>query len=251
MLSVDEALDLIVREVVPREPEDVQLREARGLALAEDITSPIDSPPFDKSQMDGFAVRAADMTDGPATLRIIGEVTAGQTSTHAVGPGYAVRIMTGAPIPLGADAVVPIERTTFAEGATSVTIKAPVSRGLYIISRGESLRKGETVLSSGTRLWAPQLGLLGELGKATVRVYPRPVVSVLATGDELVAIEETPGPGQIRNSNETMLLAQIDQAHALGQGLGIARDEPASLQDRISDGLRSDVLCLSGGVSTG
>ncbi len=251
MLTVDEALELIVSEVRPREPEEILLRDARGLVLATDIISPLDSPPFDKSLMDGFAVRAEDVSRESATLRIIEELTAGRVSERRVGPGEAVRIMTGAPLPPGTDAVVPIERTDLREGSPSVTISGPVSAEANLVRRGESVRQGEAVLRAGTCLRAPQLGVLAELGCGWPKVFPRPSVGVLATGDELVPIDQNPVAGQIRNSNETMLLAQAEQAGARALGLGIARDDRESLAAKIDWGLRCDVLCLSGGVSAG
>ncbi len=251
MLSVEQAIAAILAEVDPRPPVDVELGDAIGLTLTADVVSDVDSPPFDKSQMDGFAVRSADTKDSPRPLQIIEEVTAGRIPEKVVQPGTATRIMTGVRLPRGADAVVPIEQCDFTEGSDTVLVRRTVASGTFVIPRGQSMSQGETVLHSGTRLFAPQLGLLAELGHAQVTVRPRPTVGVLATGDELVPIGQTPGAGQIRNSNQTMLAAQASQTDAVPQPLGIARDDREHLKLKIAEGLKCDVLCLSGGVSAG
>jgi len=225
VLSVDEAIAGLLSEIERRDPVDVALDSAFGLILAADIASDVDSPPFDKSQMDGFAVRAQDVTNPPILLDVIEEVTAGNVPQRPIGPEQATRIMTGAPLPPGADAIVPIEQCDFTENGERVTVQSAAQVGAYVIRRGASMRLGEIVLSAGTRLQAPQIGLLAELGRTEVSVFQRPIVSILATGDELVEISEKPGPGQIRNSNETMLEAQIENADAWPCPLGIARDE--------------------------
>lgn len=251
MLSVDEAIAAILNAVEPRSPVDVSLGDALGLVLAADVVSDTDSPPFSKAQMDGFAVRSCDLESVPQTLTIVDEVTAGRVPLRAVQLGEAARIMTGAPLPQGADAVVPIELCDVAEEGSVVRVRGGVRPGTYVIRRGESMSRDEVVLRSGTFLQAAQLGLLAELGRARVSVLPRPTVGVLATGDELVPIEQTPGEGQIRNSNQTMLLAQISRSQAIPHSLGIARDDRDELRSRIQAGLNCDVLCLSGGVSAG
>ena len=251
MLSFDEAIAAILNEVEPRPAVEVSLDGSLGLVLAADITCDVDSPPFDKSQMDGFAVRATDTSNAPTTLHVIEELTAGNVPQRTVGPGQATRIMTGAPMPEGADAVVPIEQCDFAEGSDSVTVNSSPHSGAYVIGRGASMVKGETVLSAGTPLTAASMGLLAELGQARVPVFPRPMVGILATGDELVPVDESPGPGQIRNSNQTMLVAQVANTGAEPRPLGIARDERGDLKSKIAQGLECDVLCLSGGVSAG
>lgn len=251
MLSVEQAIAAILAEVEPRSPVDVELGDAIGLTLTADVVSDADSPPFDKSQMDGFAVRSADTGDSARSLQVVEEVTAGRVPQETVQPGTATRIMTGVRLPAGADAVVPIEQCDFTEGSDTVIVRCGVTSGTFVIPRGQSMSQGETVLRAGTRLFAPQLGLLAELGHAQVTVRPRPMVGVLATGDELVPIGQIPGEGQIRNSNQTMLTAQASQAGAAPQPLGIARDEREHLKSKISEGLECDVFCLSGGVSAG
>jgi molybdopterin molybdotransferase len=252
MLRVDEAIDLILRAVRPLPARVIDLADGLGLVLAEDIVSEDDSPPFDKSLMDGYAVRAADAAMAGARLRVVGEVTAGRVSERQAGAGEAIRIMTGAPVPPGTDAVVPIEHTEFDAASDTVRIvRPPVAVGASILPRGAALRRGERVLAAGRVLRAQELGALAELGRARIRVRPRPRVAVLATGNELVPVSSAPGPGQIRNSNETMLVAQLRQAGAEPVALGIARDDADELRGKIAAGLECDMLLLSGGVSEG
>jgi molybdopterin molybdotransferase len=221
-----------------------------GRVLAEDVTSDLDMPPFDKSMMDGYAVRSADLASGPAVLAVVEEITAGRTPTVPLGPGKTSRIMTGAPIPNGADAVVMIERCE-AQGAERVRVPGPVAAGTNVAERSRELRTGETVLRAGSLLRSQEIGLLALVGRPNVPTHPAPEVAVLSTGDELVAADVKPGPGQIRNSNGPMLLAQVTQAGVRPRDLGIAIDNVDRLRVAISDGLRSDVLILSGGVSAG
>ncbi len=254
MLEVPEAVAAVLHEASPLVPSSIVLQEALGLVLAEDIHADADSPPFDKSLVDGFAVR---LTDGAATLSVIEVVSAGQIPTQVLDQPAAIQIMTGAPLPIGADAVVQIEFTsslTDAAGQTLVSLPNKVASwkpGTNILRQGVSTRRGDLVVASGSELRPQELGALAEWGRALVLARRRPRVAVLATGDELVPIEQTPGPGKIRNSNETMLCAQIRRAGADPIPLGIARDERAHLRQRIDAGLQADVLVLSGGVSMG
>jgi molybdopterin molybdotransferase len=250
MLTVEEALDLIEAAVRPLSAQRLTLTEALGLILAENIVSDSDSPPFDKALMDGFAIRAADQQQAEAQMRIVGELTAGQVPTRPVGLGEAMQIMTGAPIPDGADVVVRIEDATI--DGDSVRLRGgPMSAGRNILRRGTAMRTGEVVMPAGRRLRAQELGLLAELGRGLVSVIPKPTVALLATGDELVAVDQVPGPGQIRNSNEAMLHGQVSQGGCVAVPLGIARDDERILEQKIREGLECDVLCLSGGVSMG
>jgi molybdopterin molybdotransferase len=202
--------------------------------------------------MDGFAVRSADLASGEARLRIVEEVTAGMTPSKPVTAGSATRIMTGAPLPVGADAVVKIEDARIDADAGCVAIRtSPVETGRHVLLRGSSLKSGQRVLSAGRLLRPQELGALAEVGKHRLLVRPRPTVAVLATGDELVPVNEKPGPGQIRNSNETLLAAQTARAGGIPVRLGVARDNRAELRERIQAGLNCDVLLLSGGVSEG
>lgn len=251
MLTVSEALAAIVRETTRLNAARVRLADALGLVLAEDAVSDLDSPPFDKALMDGYAVRAAEVGLVGARLRVVDEVLAGRVSRKHLGSGEAIRIMTGAPIPGGADAVVPVERTRMegAAGNPTVVIENPagITAGKNILKQGESTRKGTRVVPAGRRLRAQEIGALAELGQAHLAVIPAPRVAVLATGDELVPVDQTPGPGQIRNSNETMLVAQLQQMGADPVPLGVARDTATELRERIGRGLNYEILLLSGG----
>ena len=253
MLTVAEAIAAISAQVKRLSAVRARLADALGCVLAEDALADLDSPPFDKALMDGFAVRSADVAAGATTLRIIGEIMAGQVSPKPLGRNEAIRIMTGAPIPEGADAVVPVEETRLLEkqSCSEVIIEGAAGAGRSILQRGASLRRGDRVLRAGCRLRAQEIGALAELGRAEVSVFPAPRVAVLATGEELVDIAETPGPGQIRNSNEAMLVAQMRQMGAEPVPLGVARDNVADLREKISRGLNCDMLLLSGGVSAG
>ncbi len=252
MLTVDEALAEILRSVRPLPAVCTSLGDALGLVLAEEVISETDSPPFDKSLMDGYAIRTTDVVDGAATLKVIEEITAGFVPTKTLGPGEATRIMTGAPIPGGADAVVRIEETEFDADSGTVQLRSSsLAAGANLMRRGTAMKWGEGVLPVGRELRPQELGALAEMGQHEVAVIRRPSVAVLATGDELVPIHQTPDHGQIRNSNETMLAAQIRRSGGEPVCLGIARDEQSHLREKISVGLQSDVLVLSGGVSAG
>lgn len=250
MVPLTTAMELLL-QTVPRLPvEPLPLEQCCGLTLASDVVSEIDSPPFDKALMDGFAVRSADVVDGTATLRVIEQVAAGQVPQQAIVAGTAIQIMTGAPLPAGADAVVRIEDTRSEQDTVTIS-GPPVKPESNLSRRGGALRVGETVLQAGQRLTASRIGALAELGWAQVPVRRRPRVSVLATGDELVPVGTRPGPGQIRNSNEAMLMAQIQTCGAEPIGLGIVPDVREALAAGIRRGLESDILVLSGGVSAG
>jgi molybdopterin molybdotransferase len=199
--------------------------------------------------MDGYAVRAADVS-GPVALSLIEEVPAGRSPTRPVGPGQTTRVMTGAPIPDGADAVVPHEQTE-AAGRT-IHFRRPSSPGQFILPRATEMAAGEVVLPAGTVLTPAALGLLAAVGRTSVTVFPTPRLAIISTGDELVEPDAMPGPGQIRNSNGSLLQALAGRARAIPHYLGIARDEPAALDRLVRQGLEeADVLVLSGGVSAG
>lgn len=252
MLSVDEALQRILQRTEPLEAETVDVDRALGRVLAEPVVSRQNSPPFDKALMDGYAIRAADIVAPVTRLTCIESLTAGQTATRAVGPGEACRIMTGTPMPPGADSVVPVEQTAFDDVTSQVEVTLEsLQPGANVMLTGTSFRTGEHLMEAGHRLSAESLGLLAELGYGRTRVRRCPRVAILATGDELVEPTEVPGPGQIRNSNATMLVAQCQRAGVIPVPLGIARDERQDLQSRIRAGLEHDVLILSGGVSAG
>ena len=262
MISVEQALEEILGYVKVLEPEEKPILECLGQVLAEDIHSSIDVPPLDNSAMDGYAVRAADTqganTSAPRILRVIGEVAAGSISEQEVSPGTAIRIMTGAPLPTGADAVVRFEdsdevsrRAASSAPLSQIGICCQVPPGLNIRRAGEDIAKGGLVLSVGTSLRPPEIGVLASLGRGVVSVTRRPVVAVLATGDELVDIHEPLAPGKIYNSNTYTLAAQVMACGAIPKVLGIAPDKAEALKDRIHRGLESDLLVTSGGVSLG
>jgi molybdopterin molybdotransferase len=252
MLPVSEALALVLQHARALPPQSFALGpECSNRVLAESVVGDLDSPPYDKALMDGYAVRAADCAALPATLKVIEEVGAGRVPSKAVGPREATRIMTGAPIPAGADCVVRVEQTDRRGG--EVMINAPPPKpGQHILARGRELRAGDVVLPAATVLHPQELGILAGAGRVSALLYPNPRVAILSTGDEVVEPRALPGPGQIRNSNGPMLLAQAMRAGAAPRYLGIARDDPQSLRLCITAGLTdTDVLMLSGGVSAG
>jgi len=248
MIEVAEAQAVILRRARPLPPHAGP--PVPGRVLAEDVVSDLDMPPFDKAMMDGYAVRSADFAGGPSKLQVVEEITAGRTPEKPVGPGQAARIMTGAPLPAGADAVVMIERCE-AAGEDAVRIPAPVTAGQNVQPRAREFRRGETVLAAGSLLRPQEIGLLAIVGRPSMLSHAVPRVAVLATGAELVEPDHEPGPGQIRNSNAPMLIAQAASAGAHPHYLGIARDNVSHLWQLIGDGLTHDVLLLTGGVSAG
>lgn len=254
MLEVADALEKVLAECGRTVCESVPLSQGLGLTLAEDVTSDVDSPPHDKSIVDGFAIVAASLASETPDFQIGEEITAGQVPQLAVTAGVAARIMTGAPIPAGADAVVMVEKTELVEGSLGTRVRileTGTKAGQNIVRKGTSIQAGAVVLRQGTLLGASQIGLLAEVGCTQPRVYKRPTVAVLATGNELVPADQKPIVGTIRNSNGPMIEALVTQAGGIPVGLGIARDEEAALRERIEAGLAADVLLLSGGVSAG
>lgn len=252
MLTVSAAQSLILQHAQPLPAAQLPLTPGvLGAVLAEDVVSDLDMPPYDKAMMDGFAVRCADLAEGKGTLSIIEEITAGQTPQKALGAGQASRIMTGAPIPAGCDGVIQVERTQLLDDGRVRIDDRPPSPGLNILPRGQEMRRGEVILQAGAILRPQELGILATVGRTEARLVPRPQVSILSTGDEVVEAGQTPGPGQIRNSNGPMLQAQAVCAGGLPRYLGIARDRLDSLRPLVAEGLRGNVLILSGGVSAG
>ena len=243
LLSVEQALERILATVHPLEPESIPILEALGRVLAEDVSSDTDVPPLDNSAMDGYAVQggALDNAVGPIRLRIVGEVVAGQMPERCVGEGEAVRIMTGAPIPQGADTVVRFEDTA-REGEWVVIHRVP-RVGANVRSAGEDVRCGEIVLTAGTPLRAQEIGMLASVGRERARVLRRPRVAILATGDEVVEIREPAGAGKIRNINSYSNAAQVLAAGGEPVLLGVARDRAGELSDALRRGLDAGATC--------
>jgi molybdopterin molybdotransferase len=248
-LSVDDAIARIL-ESVPRVPiVDVPLLDAQGLVLAEDVAADRDVPPFRNSAMDGYAVRSTDVASAPATLRVIGAVAAGAFPDRAIARGEAMRIMTGAPLPEGADTVVRVEDTD--NGTEAVAIAASTPKGTAVREAGEDVRRGETVVAEGTVIRPPEIGLLASVGRASVKVRKRPRVAVLSTGDELAELDAPLGRGQIRDSNRYTLAAAVLAAGADPWVRGIVRDSPDALRAALREARTADAIVTSGGVSVG
>jgi len=266
MISVDEALEHILKNFKPLEPEEVKILEALDRVLAEDVYSDMDIPPFPNSAMDGYAVRAADTTganrENPVTLRVVADVAAGYTTEAQVEPGTTIRIMTGASLPEGADTVVRVEDTSDwarsrqergREPSTEVEVYHAAELGENVRPAGEDIRRGELVLPKGTIMRSQEIGVLASLGKSTVSVIRRPRIAILATGDELLTIDEPVTPGKIRNSNEYSNAALVRRYGGIPVRLGIARDNVEDLTAKISEGLaqKVDLFLTSAGVSVG
>jgi len=252
MLPVPEAIG-IVEEQTPRlVAESVALREARGRVLAEDVVADTDLPPFDRALMDGYAVRAEDTGGAPATLRIVGEAAAGRGWRGELKAGEAIRIMTGAPVPAGADSVQQVELTRETREGACVEIDKATAPGQFITRRATEVKKGETVLFAGERITPAMLAALASFGYARVRVGARPRVALLATGSELVRVEDVPGDAQLRDSNTYSLLGYAEAAGAIVEPMPFAVDDEELLRRLIAEAAeRSDALVLSGGVSMG
>ncbi len=248
MLPVEEALKLVEKQARPLAPRRVALGEAAGLVLAEDVTSEVNSPPYDKSMMDGYAVRSGDRQP---ERQVLEEIAAGAVPRRPITPGTASRIMTGAPLPEGADAVVPIEQTELVDSSTVRLQQTDPAPGQHVLRLGTALRAGEVVLHEGALLRPIEIAILAEIGHCVVTARPRPRLAVLPTGNELVHVHEKPAEGQIRDSNGPMLLAAAARGGAEAVELGIARDNREELTRWIEQGLAADVLVLSGGVSAG
>ncbi len=259
MLTVPEALAAVRDRASPLPPRRGWLTKSLGQVLAEDVIADIDLPPFDKAVVDGFAVRSVDVNGpAPVRLRVVEEIYAGQVPTRRVGPGEASAIMTGAPLPDGADAVVMVEKTQCPEPGI-VLLSGPIEPGQNRLVRGRELRAGDIVMPRGVVLDAAKLGVMASVGFGTVMVRPRPIVAVVATGDELVPFHKSPGPGQIRNSNTVLLAALAEEHGAMVRPMPIAPDRPEALRDAFRKALegdelspgRADILLISGGVSAG
>lgn len=252
MIPVAEAVRIVLEQTAPLPVDRVPLDAALGRVLAEDVLADTDLPPFDRAQMDGYAVRSEDLREVPARLRVVGEAAAGAGWRGTLQSGEAVRIMTGAPIPAGADGVQQVEVTRETEDGATVEIDRATVPGQFYVPRASEIRAGERVLSAGEEVNAARMAALASFGYAQVPVRRRPRVAVLATGTELVPIAERPGPDQIRDSNTYSLAAYARLAGAEVVSLPFAGDDPELLRSAIADASeRADVLVLSGGVSMG
>jgi molybdopterin molybdotransferase len=252
MLSFEQAREKIIVAVralrgTPA-TETVELSRTCGRVLAQPITADRNYPPFDRSIRDGFAVRSEDAVSG-ATLRCIGEIKAGSGFDGVVGPGECVQIMTGAAVPVGADAVVMIEHVSI--NGERIMLSRPATLGQSIVGRGKEARAGQQLLAPGTRLGYAEMALAGQVGGHRLSVYARPRAAILSTGDEVVDVSVTPGPLQVRNGNSIALQTLAGLAGAESESLGNAPDEKMELRRRIERGLESDLLIISGGVSMG
>jgi molybdopterin molybdotransferase len=250
MISVEQAVRIIARETDSLGSESVAIKDAVGRILAEDVIADMDMPPFDRSQMDGFALRAADSLNSDLSLQIVGESAAGKGWDGTLKNGETVRIMTGAPVPKGADAVQKIELITESDG--SIATQEPTAKGRYIVKRGTEIRSGKRVLKKGDEITARNIAIPAAFGYGKIRVAQRPRVSILATGSEIVAIDAKPNADQIRNSNSVMLQAMASASGCEPKGLPTAGDDIGSLRRAISKAVkRSDILITTGGVSVG
>ena len=255
MISVEEALERILAEITPLSTIRVPLPESLGHVLTEDVISQEDIPPFANSAMDGFALLSRDSkpSDGQTPrLRVTGGIAAGYVADHSVEPGTAMRIMTGAPVPPGADTVIQVELTR-SDGPESewVEILQEVAPGNNIRPAGEDMHHGQTILSRGTEIGPWEIGILATLGWSTVPVTRRPRVAILGTGDEVIDVHEPLQPGKIRNSNSYLLEAAVRQAGAEPKRLGVARDTVESLREKFSEAIQCDLIITTGGVSVG
>jgi molybdenum cofactor synthesis domain-containing protein len=251
MISVAQAIQIVKDQTQPLPTEKVMLAKARGRFLAEEVIADSDLPPFDRSQMDGYAVRAADTQNAPVRLRIVGESAAGRGWHQEMKGGEAVRIMTGAPLPKGADSVQQVELTQVIE-PDLVEIQQPVSLRRSIVTRGAEVKRGAVVLRAGEQINAAMLATLASFGYAEVTVGKQPRVSVLATGSELVSVERQPGPDQIRDSNNYSIGAYAELSGAIVERLPLAGDDIELLKRQITDAAeRCEVVITSGGVSMG
>jgi len=261
MISVEEALDKILNTVQVMEPEEKPILDCLGQLLAIDVKSSIDVPPHDNSAMDGYAIRSTDLSSAdaskPIVLKVLGEVAAGYMTDQKVTTGTAIRIMTGAPMPEGADTVVQFENTDELErnghdhALKEIGIYNPTQKGMNVRYKGEDISAGQTVIKEGTVLRAAEIGVLASLGIPHIAVIRRPVVAVLSTGDELCDINGPLEAGKIYDSNAYSIAASILSCGGIPRIIGIGRDTIQSLRQKINEGLNADMLITSGGVSKG
>ncbi|MDC0273924.1 MAG: molybdopterin molybdotransferase MoeA [Planctomycetaceae bacterium] len=252
LISIEDAHQFILDQVDIAPSHTVSLEEVLGLTLRTEIISQQSSPLFDKSLMDGYAVRTVDLQGPTVSLKVLEMVSAGEVGEHRLGREETIQIMTGAPLPVGADAVIPVEMSERESGEPLVHLQtAGIDPEKNLIRKGTILQPGQKLLSSGRVIRPAEVALLAELGISEVDVSIEAVVSILATGDELVATGESLGPGQIRNSNAPMLMSQVQRAGGISRNIGIGRDQLDELLNKVTLGLEANFLLLSGGVSAG
>jgi molybdopterin molybdotransferase len=254
LMTVDQAMSVI--DALPVTPRKMRLAmsDALGYRLAEEVSADRDYPPVDKALMDGYAVRSADVAHTPVELEVVGESAAGRGAAGAVGPGQAMTIMTGAPLPAGADGVVPIEQTgfkAFANAGERVRILKPAAPGACIAARGSDIHGGQIVLRPGMLLSAPQIAVAACVGAQSLAVWDRPRCAVLATGNELIAPDQTPAEAQLRDSNTPMLLGLLNRLGYAATGLGRTGDSIEQITAAIREALKFDAIFLTGGMSAG
>lgn len=253
MISFEEALDSILSRIQPLGLGKVHLLESLGRIIGEDIYARRDIPPLDNSAMDGYALRCEDIResskDHPVRLKVIEDLPAGLVSKKTIKNGEAIRIMTGAPIPKGADTVIPVEETKKEDGFA--LIFKVVSLGENVRRSGEDVKKGDRVISKGDMIRPAEVGMLASVGRSSVPVYQKPLVAILCTGDELVDIDENPDESKIISSNSYTLAAQVKECGAVPLQLGIAKDRKEEIEEKLRQGIRADILISSAGVSVG
>lgn len=252
MISVAEAIQIVRQQSTTVPTENVSIEHALGRVLAEDVIADTDLPPFDRAQMDGYAVRAQDVKEAPVRLKIAGESAAGRGWHHQLEEGHAVRIMTGAPVPAGADSVQQVELTHELKDGSVVELLESVETGKSIVPRGSEITAGEVVLRAGTTINAAMLAVLAAFGYAQVELFRKPRVAVLATGSELVPVGQKPGQDQIRDSNNYSISAYAELAGAVVERMPVTGDETSLLKAQLAEAAkRCDVIVTSGGVSMG
>ncbi|OQZ01280.1 MAG: hypothetical protein B6D34_13705 [Candidatus Brocadia sp. UTAMX1] len=251
MISVDTAIKIVEDTIRPLPVITIPFENALGFCLAQDVYSDIDMPPFDRSAMDGYAVIAEDTTPAPVELTVIEDIAAGHMPTKTISRGQASKIMTGAAVPKGADAVVKFEETEDLSANSRVKILRSIARGRNISSRGEDMQVGQTVLRKNMLIRPQEIGILATVGKSHVEVFAAPTIGIISTGDELVNVGMKPSAAQIRNSNGYSLAAQSRSMRTDVELLGIVKDTKEEISKMMCRGFRKDILILSGGVSMG
>src|SRR5688572_16412285 len=246
LLTVAQAIAIIDSAAVSPRVVEMPLAAADGLVLAEDIRADRDYPPFDKSLMDGYAVRSVDVASTPVGLRVVGEIAAGQQADRGLAPGETMAVMTGAPMPIGADGVVPIEDVEKLDDARVKVLRASATQR-FIAKRGNDIAGDAVVLERGMRLGPAQLAVAASVGASRIKTFATPRAAVISTGDELVHIDAPPGPAQIRNSNSLMLVALLRRLGCDVVDLGIVRDDARATREAIALGMEHDLLFITGG----